>query len=763
MLVRSNRKTFSSYSIPPAKMMEGTGGRWRRVLKVSPRRDPTKKWQSKTTSREKPGKTRIQVEPIAERLKGKGSIKDFLILLWIHSVMDLKCQSFLSRCESFIPLVMKELTETPPNYFTYSALSSKEINPQLEEIVNFLTKVTKWHALLCLTYLGDIQRFNQVLGKGFLKNKFDGIYNKLTLLNSTILFYKKEMVQHLLEKKKANARIRDKAGRNALNMAALFTDEEEIIKLILSVKIKVDACDRSGMTALHYAVISSNLTVARHLIDHGADFKRLDPTGHSPLHLAAHYAKDSQILELLLTKVEIDECDLDGITALHSAAIASNAVSARYLLERGADINRPDKSDRTPVHVAAAFAKNVDFFKIFLTNEKADLECCDERKLTVLAYANINQHGSAKEIVSGIEKKNNDKHCEYSLAGLAKLMSGLQYFGGEYEQKLIFVPDADNEPYVDHEISEAALFRFLLNKETLQQLDEAEIPDMLKVLKDVDKESKISEFETHQSNMGLRTDFKGAFHVFIVFRTTSGKDRDYWWSLEKGMDYIFLQRSRNKENVKDNLYGETRTKVKPIVENLKGKGTIKDLFAILWAQQAIPEKYHIFQSFVTFVSKQITEIGYEFKGYFPYSPRKSGRDKQMLDLINVIRGCSDCPPLFTLIGMGNIDLIDKIVARGKYDINAVHDGRTLLHFAIMLSKTKIVEHLLKHPLNADPTSRDPCGRTALLAAASSTMKSEIFDLLLTHPKVMIDDADENGRTALHWAAVYPTSLLFKNY
>jgi ankyrin repeat protein len=358
------------------------------------------------------GKNRNQVEPIAEGLKGKGSIQDFFILLWIHTVIDVKCQIFLSRCESFIPLAMKKLTETfyeySPNYFTYSALSSEEINPVVEEIINFLTKVTKWQPLLCLTYLGDIHQFDKVLGNDFF-NKIDGIYNRLTLLNSAILFCKTAMVKYLLEEKNANARKRDKAGRNALHMAALFTDKEEIIKLLMNSKIKVDACYKSGMTALHYAVISSNMTVARHLIDHGADFKRLDPTGHSPLHLAAHYAKDSQILELLLTQVEIDQCDSTGITALHSATIASNAVSARYLIEKGADINRVDKRGRTPVHAAAAFAKNVDFFNIFLGEEKADLGCCDERKLTVLAYAKINQFGLAKEIVSSIEKKNNDK------------------------------------------------------------------------------------------------------------------------------------------------------------------------------------------------------------------------------------------------------------------------------------------------------------------------------------------------------------------
>jgi ankyrin repeat protein len=750
------------------------------------------------------GKIRNQVETIADGLKGKGSIKDFLILLWIHIVIDLKCQSFLSRCESFIPLVMKKMTETfyeyPPNYFTYSALSSEEINPQVEEIINFLTKVTKWHPLLCLTYLGDIHQFDRVLGNGFFKSKIDGIYNRLTLLNAAILFCKTGMVKHVLEKKKANARKRDQAGRNALNMAALFTDEEEIIKLLLTFqfKDKLNIKDKSGMTAFHYAVISSNLTVARHLIDHGADFRKMDPTGHSPLHLAAHYAKDNQILELLLTKVNIDECDSAGITALHSAAIASNAISARYLIERGADINRRDKRGRTTVHVAAALAKNMDFFNIFLSNEKADLECCDERKLTVLAYAKINQFGLAKEIVSGIEKKINDKRSEYSLAKKTagvqpctggeykhtsifgnpmenitgginvmgkysqKFKSTRNLTGGEYKKTLLFVPDADNEPHVVHEISEPALFQFVLNEETLEEFKgaEVEIAKMLDVLKDIDKQSKITQVEAYHSSRKKMTDALKAYHVFIVFKSTSEKADDgvYWWSLEKHTEYIVLQRSRNKDNVKNKLHGKERIKVKSIKEDLKGKGTIKDLFAILWAHQVIPEKYNIFcsncQFLVSFVGEQITEIGYKYKGYFKYYPSpEKGRDKQMLELINVIRDCSDWSPLFHLIKMGNTDLVDKTVASGMYDINAFHNGLTPLHLAIMLNKTKMVQHLLQPPMNADPTKRDASGKSALLLAVDMyEMKEEIFDLLLAHDKVNVDDVDEDGQTALHLAA-----------
>ncbi len=336
-------------------------------------------------------------------------------------------------------------------------------------------------------------------------------------------------------------------------------------------------------------------------------------------------------------------------------------------------------------------------------------------------------------------------------------------FGAESQQKLLFVPDADNEPKVGHAISEPALFRFLLDEENpKRQINEAEagIPKMLDVLKDVDKNWEIKEFETHQSSMGSATDSSMAFHVFIVFKTTSETDGVYWWSLEKGLDYITLQRSRNKENVKDKLNGKQRNKVKSIKEDLKGKGTIKDLFAILWAHQMIPEKYNIYNSncqfLVTFIGQQITEIGYKYKGNFPYSPpRESGRDKKLLDLINVIRGCSDWPPLFHLIKMGSTDLFDKIVASGMYDINASCNGFTLLHLATWLQKTEMVEHLLQPPLNADPTKRDASGKSALLLAASkyeSKAKKGLIDLLLAHDKVNVDDVDGKGQTALHLAA-----------
>jgi hypothetical protein len=68
----------------------------------------------------------------------------------------------------------------------------------------------------------------------------------------------------------------------------------------------------------------------------------------------------------------------------------------------------------------------------------------------------------------------------------------------------------------------------------------------------MNKDSKITEFETHQSSMGRMKDLKGSFHVFIVFKSTNEADGVYYWlSLEKSRNYVVLQRSSKRGDVKD--------------------------------------------------------------------------------------------------------------------------------------------------------------------------------------------------------------------
>ncbi|XP_046635844.1 poly [ADP-ribose] polymerase tankyrase-1-like [Daphnia pulicaria] len=331
----------------------------------------------------------------------------------------------------------------------------------------------------------------------------------------------------------------------------------------------------------------------------------------------------------------------------------------------------------------------------------------------------------------------------YFVWWLAAVGSGSCWYDRNDEQKLLFVPDADNEPDVEHEISE---------------------PDTPDVLKDIDKESKIKEFEIHQSSTG-KADAGGAIHTFVVFKTTSQTDGDDWWSLEKNLECIILQRSGNKNDVKRKLDGAERIKVKPIKENLKGKGTIKDLLALLWAHQIVAENLDAddsnCQTFVTLVIKRMT--GYENEGYFKCSsPHESERKTISLDSINRLSNVNEWHPLFTFIYLENTELVDALMESEELDIDFFLRAGSLLNNAITLSKTKMVEHFLKPPYSADPTIGDANGMNKLEIAAMYATKTEIFDLLLAHYKVNIDDVDESGQTALH-AAVFACNAIAVKY
>ncbi|XP_046645013.1 uncharacterized protein LOC124334464 [Daphnia pulicaria] len=318
------------------------------------------------------GETREGTQLIAEKLKGKGCLRELLTLLWIHMIVDAKYQWNLSRCESIMPLVVIKITKIGYEYetdFTYSALPTEERNPDLSDIINFLLNVSNWHPLVVATYLGDAELLDRVQQDG--QYNINGLYNNFTLLNLAILFSKTEMVQHLLGKMKVDPTRCDEKGRNALHMAAKFNREKKIIELLLD-KIPIDQCDATGTTALHHAIMTSNTDIVKCLLDNGADPTKMDRIGRSPLCVAASYASDTKIVDFLLQKEErvgINDCDKFGVTALHHAAMASNVTTARQLFERGADVNCPDKFGRTPLHLAAFFAKDINIVNVLLNDK----------------------------------------------------------------------------------------------------------------------------------------------------------------------------------------------------------------------------------------------------------------------------------------------------------------------------------------------------------------------------------------------------------
>jgi ankyrin repeat protein len=524
--------------------------------------------------------------------------------------------------------------------------------------------------------------------------------------------------------------------------------------------------------------MASNTTVVRYLLENGADPKRLDQIGRLPLHVAAFYATDTRIIDLLLPKkgtVDVDDFrDKFGVTALHNAAIASNSKMARHLLARGANINRPDKRGVTPLLVAAFHANNMELIDLFLNNKKVNLRCCDNFGLNVIAYAQKNTYGLRQEIIGCVNEKDDRVIKEYNSLKLAKFemqtspiwksliwrplaaLTVPSLTWTEIKPKLFLVPHADVKPGKGGEISEPALIRLLTNEENFKQpnLTESQVLGMRNILSVIDYHSNITRVQIYQSNGNNSVaNLMRAVHSFIVFQTTSDKDGVHWWSLDKNVEYIVLQRSRSLDAVKNKFGSQERKDVKFNTKNLEGKGSIKDLLTILWIHQAMeefnPNKYSNRQSFVTLVSKAIT-----VRNNKDHLADQS--DGETLDFIqNLVSGISKWHHL--PIYLGNANLFDRIKETTK-----CNHKLSLLNLTIAIPcEAKLIRYLLEKD-KADPTIRDASGRNALEMAAIYAKNTEVLDLLLNHENVKMDDCNERGQTALHLAAASSNEITAKH-
>lgn len=137
-------------------------------------------------------------------------------------------------------------------------------------------------------------------------------------------------------------------GQTALHIATR-KGSLVMVKMLVEQGANLEAENSQGRTPLATALLARNTLVANYLAKQHA---RLDPD--KLLHLTVRQGEaDRDVIEFLLNQgADLDKPDDEGNTALHLAINQGNRVIAKYLVQRGADIDKTDSAGRTPLQLA---------------------------------------------------------------------------------------------------------------------------------------------------------------------------------------------------------------------------------------------------------------------------------------------------------------------------------------------------------------------------------------------------------------------------
>ncbi|CAB1329969.1 unnamed protein product [Coregonus sp. 'balchen'] len=160
-------------------------------------------------------------------------------------------------------------------------------------------------------------------------------------------------IQLLLHNKKEDVNALDQERRTPLHAAACLGDVH-IIDLLINAGANVNAKDHVWLTPLHRAAASRNERAVGLLLRQGAEANARDKFWQTPLHVAAANRATRWHLEVL--KLLLDEPNAFGNTALHVACYTGQEAVANELVNHGANVNQPNRSGYTPLHLAASNA-----------------------------------------------------------------------------------------------------------------------------------------------------------------------------------------------------------------------------------------------------------------------------------------------------------------------------------------------------------------------------------------------------------------------
>lgn len=172
-------------------------------------------------------------------------------------------------------------------------------------------------------------------------------------------------------------------SKDASDLQNILPGHLAVLEALLKAKVPVDAQDKDGDTALHFAAHIQYPNAAQLLLKHNASTEIKNNLSFTPIYGAIN---DAENLRLLLDhKANPHVTCNNNATPLHMAASLGDEKTVQILLDQGVDINAADNDGDTSLHLAA-MANNLKTMAALITN-KADINAKNNNGVTPLEKA----------------------------------------------------------------------------------------------------------------------------------------------------------------------------------------------------------------------------------------------------------------------------------------------------------------------------------------------------------------------------------------
>lgn len=190
--------------------------------------------------------------------------------------------------------------------------------------------------------------------------------------------------------------------------AAAKTGSIKMVRFLIENGADFSAIDNEGDSILHYAFNSDsqkNIDLIEYLLESGFDFGVKNMKGWTLLMLAIQERNWSIAKYLSEKKAAINIPDKYGNSPLH--VVVSNGPSEliKALICSGADLNAKDNKGRTPFHCVSAYSDDFNAIIRLFLNNGADINALDNKGKTPFYYfyANMDKELKRKAVENGAD------------------------------------------------------------------------------------------------------------------------------------------------------------------------------------------------------------------------------------------------------------------------------------------------------------------------------------------------------------------------